>query len=83
MKIMKEGKKMRILMVEDDEQIREVVKDYFENHAKQYELDCAVSGPEGLKMLREGSYNLLLSKWKGKCWSREMRKCFREWQSTW
>lgn len=60
MKTIKEGKKMRILMVEDDEQIREVVKDYFENHAKQYEIDYAVNGPEGLKMLREGNYDLLL-----------------------
>lgn len=51
---------MRILMVEDDEQIREVVRDYFENHAKEYELTCAEDGPKGLAMLRKEPYDLLL-----------------------
>ena len=51
---------MQILMVEDDEQIREVVQDYFRNHAKEYQLSCAGNGPEGLKMLREKEYDLAL-----------------------
>lgn len=51
---------MRILMVEDDEQIREVVQDYFKNHAKEYQLDCAGNGREGMKMLKEKEYDLAL-----------------------
>lgn len=51
---------MRILLVEDDEQIREVIKDYFGNHAREYELECAENGPKGLAMLRNNPYDLLL-----------------------
>lgn len=51
---------MKILLVEDDVQIREVIMDYFENHAKQYELVCAEDGTKGLAMLRKERYDLLL-----------------------
>ena len=58
--VKEEAGDMRILLVEDDEQIREVIMDYFENHAKQYVLECAEDGPKGLSMLRKERYDLLL-----------------------
>lgn len=49
-----------ILLVEDDEQIREVVADYFQGKEKRFVVDLAKTGTEGLQRIREREYDLLL-----------------------
>lgn len=53
--------KYRILLVEDDSQIREVITDYF-SEQKEYELEviCACDGEEGMEKIMEGQYDLVL-----------------------
>lgn len=48
----------KILIVEDDELISDLEKDYLE--ISNYEVDVAADGETGLKLAREGGYDLLL-----------------------
>ncbi|TDQ36594.1 response regulator transcription factor [Aureibacillus halotolerans] len=48
----------KLLIIEDDEVISEVQKDYLE--ASGYEVDIATNGTDGVKMALEGAYDLLL-----------------------
>lgn len=48
----------KILIVEDDPLIAELERDYLE--ANEYEVEMALSGTEGLRMAKEGNYDLLL-----------------------
>lgn len=51
----------RILLVEDDSQIREIIADYFSAKGKDVlTLDCAKNGDEGLERLAENEYDLIL-----------------------
>ncbi len=51
----------KILMVEDDPQLRELVKDYFEEKSRnEFFLDLAPTGNEGLKKAGEQAYDLIL-----------------------
>lgn len=52
--------KGRILLVEDDEMIREVVSDYLQGREQSYEVECASTGKEGLKLMQEKSFDLIL-----------------------
>lgn len=50
----------QVLLVEDDKQIREIVKDYFEEKTPAYEVTLAADGPEGLALFREKAFDLVL-----------------------
>ncbi len=51
----------KILLIEDDKQIREVVEDYFRSKADGgLFLDSAATGGEGLDYAKESSYDLIL-----------------------
>ena len=51
----------RILLMEDDPDIREIIVDYFEGKENnKYKLDCAEDGDIGLKLAYENSYDALL-----------------------
>ena len=51
----------QILLVEDDPQIRELVQDYFDVKAgEELSLLCAKTGREGITMLEENTYDLVL-----------------------
>ena len=52
--------KSRILLVEDDEMIREGISDYLQGREQIYEVDCAATGQEGLGKIKEGGYDLIL-----------------------
>jgi signal transduction histidine kinase len=49
----------RILIVEDTPALREILKDYLES--KGYVCDCAATGSEGLALLGEQEYDLVLT----------------------
>ncbi|MGI1657976.1 MAG: response regulator transcription factor [Desulfitobacterium sp.] len=52
---------IKILLVEDDLQIQEIIGDYFsEKSAGEIELDCAANGTDGLYSAREKDYDLVL-----------------------
>ena len=48
----------KVLIVEDDENISRLEKDYLE--ANDFEVDCAFDGIEGLKFARENEYSLII-----------------------
>lgn len=48
----------RIILVDDDRLLREVVGEYLTNH--EYEVDLAESGEEAMAMFEEGKYQLAL-----------------------
>lgn len=50
----------RILLVEDDEQIREVISDYFENSSDNMKIETASDGQKGLEMIYENEYDLIM-----------------------
>lgn len=52
--------KGRVLLVEDDEMIREVVSDYLQGRERAYEVECASTGKEGLRLMQEESFDLIL-----------------------
>lgn len=50
----------RILLVEDDEQIREVILDYFSAQNGSISTDTAEDGTKGLEMITENDYDLIM-----------------------
>lgn len=50
----------RILLVEDDFQIREGIEDYFSGRSGELKVRSARTGLEGLRMLRKGEYDVVL-----------------------
>ncbi len=52
------GRRCRILMVEDDSVAQKIVTHLLGRHA--HEVDCASSGPEALRMASTGLYGLIL-----------------------
>lgn len=48
----------KILVIEDDLDIQELIKEFLS--AKQYEVDVACDGLEGIKLFQEGGYDLVL-----------------------
>ena len=46
--------------MEDDEMISEAVCDYLEGREGAYEVDCASTGKEGLRLMKEGIYDIIL-----------------------
>lgn len=51
----------RILLVEDDAELREIITDYFDAKGRElYTLDAANTGEEGLEKCIENDYDLLL-----------------------
>ncbi|MBO4750919.1 MAG: response regulator transcription factor [Lachnospiraceae bacterium] len=52
--------KERILLVEDDKQIREILRDYLEGKTPSYEVTCAENGTQGLQLFRENEFDLVL-----------------------
>lgn len=52
--------KGRLLLVEDDEMIREVVSDYLQGREGAFEVECASTGKEGLRLMQEESFDLIL-----------------------
>lgn len=52
--------KGRLLLVEDDEMIREVVSDYLQGREGAFEVECAATGKEGLRLMQEESFDLVL-----------------------
>ncbi len=50
----------RILLVEDDSSIREVISDYFSSKAEGMELITASDGDEGLELIEEGGFDLIM-----------------------
>ena len=49
---------MRILIIEDDKEIRELLKDYLESH--DYEVSEACDGNAASKLINEENYNLII-----------------------
>ncbi|MBQ9610377.1 MAG: response regulator transcription factor [Lachnospiraceae bacterium] len=72
--------KYKLLLVEDDSQIREVVCDYFTGRTENdIEIDTAADGEEGCDMIYESDYDLvmldiMLPKMDGFTLCREIRK---------
>lgn len=54
--------KIKVLMIDDNVNLVEMVKDYFENHAKIEVIGSANDGEEGLKLIKEGKlkYDLII-----------------------
>jgi CheY-like chemotaxis protein len=52
------GRRCRILMVEDDSVARKIVTHVLGRHA--HDVECASSGPEALRMASSGAYDLIL-----------------------
>lgn len=52
--------KERILLVEDDRQIREILRDYFEEKTPSYDVICAEDGTRGLQLFSENEFALVL-----------------------
>ncbi|MGN0682758.1 MAG: response regulator transcription factor, partial [Oscillospiraceae bacterium] len=50
----------RILLVEDDEQIREVITDYFASKDSVITIETASDGDVGLELLRANEYDLVM-----------------------
>lgn len=50
----------RILLVEDDEQIREVITDYFSSKDSVITVETASDGDEGLKLIGSNEYDLIM-----------------------
>lgn len=50
----------RILLVEDDPQITEVIRDYFVGHKEPYDIECASDGLTGMELIRKNEYDLIL-----------------------
>ena len=50
----------RILLVEDDEQIREVITDYFASKDSVITIETASDGDVGLELLRANEYDLIM-----------------------
>jgi len=50
----------RILLVEDDPKIMEVIRHYFSRRDESYEIICACDGIRGMEALADGSYDLVL-----------------------
>ncbi|MBO4291329.1 MAG: response regulator transcription factor [Lachnospiraceae bacterium] len=50
----------RILLVEDDPQITEVIRDYFMRRREPYELSFADNGTAGMELICENTYDLVL-----------------------
>lgn len=50
----------RILLVEDDEQIREVITDYFSARNGAPAVETAADGDEGLRCITENEYDLIM-----------------------
>lgn len=50
----------KILLVEDDKNIREMIVDYFAKRDKNFEIFLAPNGTQGLDMAYESSFDLLL-----------------------
>ncbi len=50
----------RILLVEDDEQIREVITDYFSAQNGNAQIETASDGNEGLRCISENEYDLIM-----------------------
>lgn len=50
----------RLLLVEDDEQICEVITDYFENTSDCMSIDTAEDGNKGLELIYENEYDLIM-----------------------
>ena len=50
----------RILLVEDDPQITEVIRDYFVGHKEPYDIECASDGLTGTELIRKNEYELIL-----------------------
>ncbi len=51
-------RKPRILSIDDEEDFTDFLKQYFE--PRGYEIDIVSEGKKGLKLLREGSYDVVL-----------------------
>ncbi|MBP5281850.1 MAG: response regulator transcription factor [Lachnospiraceae bacterium] len=47
-------------MVEDDEMISESICDYLQGREGIYEVECASTGMEGLKLMQENSFDMIL-----------------------
>ncbi len=50
---------MKILIVDDDEQFRRLVREMF-GRLEESDVECASNGREGLEMLRDGDYALVM-----------------------
>ena len=50
----------RLLLVEDDEEIREVITDYFSRASDTMTVETAPDGQRGLEMLYENEYDLIM-----------------------
>lgn len=50
----------RVLLVEDDPQIREGIQDFFSGRSQNMQVHSARTGSEGLRMVREGKYDIVL-----------------------
>ena len=51
----------KVLLVEDDNQIREVIEDYFsDKNEKTIEIVCAQDGKKGLEFAKEESFDLIM-----------------------
>ncbi|MBE6902763.1 MAG: response regulator transcription factor [Ruminococcaceae bacterium] len=50
----------KVLLVEDDPNIREVIEDYFSAKGDEIKLSCATDGEQGLARITEGGYDLIM-----------------------
>lgn len=50
---------MKILIVDDDEQLRQLVREMF-GRLGESNIECASDGREGLEMLQDGGYELVM-----------------------
>lgn len=49
-----------ILLVEDDEKIREVIRDYFSGKSDEFQIIVAADGTEGKRLISEENFDLIL-----------------------
>ena len=56
-----EGKKVKALMVDDNEDLLELVEIFFERDRPNIDLDLTSSGEEALEMVEEGAYDVIVS----------------------
>lgn len=50
----------RLLLVEDDFQISEIIEDYFSSKCDEFEITCVFDGSAGLEYIKNNNYDLVM-----------------------
>ena len=69
----------RLLLVEDDFQISEIIEDYFSSKCDEFEITCVFDGSAGLEYIKNNNYvkktnnvqiGRILHKYREKWWTK-------------